>query len=344
MRFLQHKDNSGETFGGKIVKKQILTLLLCLIVICTICAPYACAEEYTSEFAGGCGTIDDPYLISTPRHLNNVRNHLDAHFALIMDITFTESDFAETGDYYNEGAGWLPIGATSSEPFSGTFNGNAYTIGGLRISAEKVVNDAAEIALGVFGYSSGYICNLTISSDCIISAFADQGYVGGAVGNNMGGVVSGCYNESAIYVESTIDVHSTGISLVVGGIAGTNSGEIRRCSNSGAVTCATSSSLYSYGSAGGITGTNSGNIVDCYNSGEITSALRGTGNYNTLISRSGGVSGTNAGAINKCFNYGNITAFSVNNKSQYTYAYSGGIAGSMERRLQSKIALMLGKY
>lgn len=61
------------------------------------------------EFAGGSGTSGDPWLISTPEHLNNVRNYLeeehkDKHFEQINTISL---------DVYpwNEGNGWLPIGS-----------------------------------------------------------------------------------------------------------------------------------------------------------------------------------------------------------------------------------------
>lgn len=71
-------------------------------------------------FAGGSGTSEDPYLIETKAHLNNVRNYLDAHFKMIADITFTDADFAEGGDFYNDGQGWEPIGLSRSDPLLDT--------------------------------------------------------------------------------------------------------------------------------------------------------------------------------------------------------------------------------
>ncbi len=46
--------------------------------------------ENTTEFAGGNGTIYNPYKISTPAHLNNVRTHLTDAFVLSNDITFAD--------------------------------------------------------------------------------------------------------------------------------------------------------------------------------------------------------------------------------------------------------------
>ena len=84
--------------------------------------------ENTSEFLGGNGTEENPYLISTKVHLNNVRKYLDAHFKMVADIEFTEDDFAEGGDFYNEGQGWEPIGTDESSAFTGVFDGDGHTI------------------------------------------------------------------------------------------------------------------------------------------------------------------------------------------------------------------------
>lgn len=47
-------------------------------------------DENTTEFAGGNGTIYNPYQISTPAHLNNVRNHLSDAFILSDNVTFAD--------------------------------------------------------------------------------------------------------------------------------------------------------------------------------------------------------------------------------------------------------------
>ncbi len=46
--------------------------------------------EDTVNFAGGNGTIYNPYKISTPEHLDNVRDHLTDAFVLSNDITFAD--------------------------------------------------------------------------------------------------------------------------------------------------------------------------------------------------------------------------------------------------------------
>lgn len=50
----------------------------------------ALLEQDTENFAGGSGTIYDPYKIATPAHLNNVRNFLSDAFVLKNDIVFVD--------------------------------------------------------------------------------------------------------------------------------------------------------------------------------------------------------------------------------------------------------------
>ena len=72
-----------------------------------------------AQFAGGSGVEEDPYLIGTAAHLNNVRNYMEAYFLQIDDIDLTGYD-------------WEPIGVLPTpegdQPFYGTYNGNNYLI------------------------------------------------------------------------------------------------------------------------------------------------------------------------------------------------------------------------
>ncbi len=54
------------------------------------------------EFAGGSGTLEDPYLIQTADQLNAVRKGPKNHYKLIADI-----DLSQWGN-------WVPIGSTDS--------------------------------------------------------------------------------------------------------------------------------------------------------------------------------------------------------------------------------------
>ena len=95
--------------------------------------------EYVSspfEFAGGSGTIEDPYLVQTVEQLNAVRKGPRWHYKLIADI-----DLSNWGN-------WIPIGATPAYgfmgggwnkaereacSFQGSFDGNGHVISGMQI-------------------------------------------------------------------------------------------------------------------------------------------------------------------------------------------------------------------
>ena len=135
--------------------KKLMSLLLIVVMFLSM-APMSIsfANAATDEFAGGSGTPSDPYLISTKYHLDNVRNHLDAHFKMIADIEFTDADFVESGDFYNNGDGWKPIMDKDYSylySFTGAFDGDNHYIEGLHI-----FGDSAKFEhVGLFGSVSG---------------------------------------------------------------------------------------------------------------------------------------------------------------------------------------------
>ena len=88
------------------------------------------------EFAGGSGTLEDPYLIQTAEQLNAVRKGPTNHYKLIADI-----DLSKWGN-------WVPIGGTASygfmgggwdkadkgaQAFLGSFDGNGHVVSGMQI-------------------------------------------------------------------------------------------------------------------------------------------------------------------------------------------------------------------
>ncbi|MGC9467668.1 MAG: ZmpA/ZmpB/ZmpC family metallo-endopeptidase-related protein, partial [Anaerolineae bacterium] len=110
-----------------------------------------------SSFAGGSGTVEDPYLIATAAQLDDVRNHPGAHFRLMADINLGVAP-------YSEGEGWVPIGSSGS-PFTGSFDGDSYVIFNLTIDRP------ATNYQGLFGYLSGatvenvYLENISVQGD-----------------------------------------------------------------------------------------------------------------------------------------------------------------------------------
>lgn len=78
------------------------------------------------SFAGGRGTINDPYQIATAEQLDAIRYNLKSNFVLVNDIDLSE--------YEN----WVPIGGMidveARDGFQGAFDGKGHTISNLKIN------------------------------------------------------------------------------------------------------------------------------------------------------------------------------------------------------------------
>jgi len=81
----------------------------------------------SSRFAGGDGSVGNPYQISTTTHLQNMDTDLTAYYILINDID------ASTTSTWNSGAGFAPVGDDSTD-FDGDLDGQGYEITGLFIN------------------------------------------------------------------------------------------------------------------------------------------------------------------------------------------------------------------
>lgn len=181
-----------------------------------------------------------------------------------------------------------PIGIANVS-YSGTFNGDGYTISDLAIDRTSGAN------VGLFGYlNNAKVRNLRVTGS--VTAGASQ-YVGGiaglVVGNNA--VIENCLFAGTV----------TGSSFV-GGIAGQNNSKITACFSSGSVTAKSST-------VGGIVGYNDGSkatITHSYSSAAVT----------TEESYAGGIVGSNTrgGKVTSCYATGTVTALKQ----------AGGIAGS----------------
>ena len=328
--------------------KKIVSLLLSVCLLLAVMpisqlgiVATASTTVGNSEFAGGAGTQDDPYLISTKEHLNNVRNYLDASYKMIGDVIFSDADFAEGGAFYNKGTGWTPIGDPNS-PFVGSFNGNGHIIQNLYIKIDIGFDNT--ITTRTYAGLFGYVKNSTIRQlgmvDSKIEVSVLNGravYAGGIAGFAEGGSFYYCYNTGSMYAGSTL-------SSFAGGIVGCGGDGFWGCYNTGsihshaALESIASIRVVQYSFAGGISGTSGdtpgidsvGNIVptkgvfrNCYNIGDILAEGGGQS-----ISYAGGISGTGY-YYYKCYNAGKIT--SKNSGSMWgatSTAFAGGIVGA----------------
>jgi len=297
------------------------------------------------EYAGGSGTVDDPYLIATARQLDHVRYNLTAAFKLISDI---DLDLYP----YNKDEGWQPIGSEGS-PFRGFFDGNGKRIRGLQI------NRVGEDDVGFFGVlgKGATLANFNLENVAVLGRTC----VGGLVGRNEGGsivavrvsgTVSGFsdvgglvgYNNEGYIRECSTNCHIEGEGLAVGGLLGDHyEGEVVASSAMGTVSGGQI--------AGGLVGYNEARIIDSY----ATVDTRGTNfvgglvgdNYKGYITRSyaagnvsgatfvGGLVGLNMGDIAHCYATGEVTGeesvggFAGYNEGCITGSYAtGAVAGS----------------
>lgn len=183
------------------------------------------SNKSTSPFAGGRGTLEDPYRIATAEQLAKIKDHLDKSFILVSDI-----DLSSYGN-------WDPIGtfnmeiddpekgevAKSSLAFVGRFDGNGHTISNL------TVNRPDTWGVGLFGLVMGNaaftsIRNLTVNNTDVKGACM----VGGVVG-----AFNGRVTDIKLTGNNRIEGSAVG---AVGGIAGMGYGAIENCTANANVT------------------------------------------------------------------------------------------------------------
>jgi hypothetical protein len=233
-------------------------------------------------FSGGSGTINDPYLISTPNDLNRIGHNprlMRDHFQLINDINLRDINFFIIGAY--------------GYPYCGVFDGNGHTI--LNFTYDS--NDRDYV--GLLGYvDGGEIRNLGLIYPDIDAG--TERYVGSLVGFLRDGTIMGSYVEGG---SVSGDEH-------VGGLVGENSGTIRNCYATGSVignryvgglvgynyngsvwNCYTTGSVSGSGVVGGlVAGNHGGNISNSYSTGDVS----GDGDV-------GGLVGKNTSSVSNCF-------------------------------------------
>ena len=83
---------------------------------------------------------DNPAKIFTIEDLYSINSNMDGDYILMNDLDLSEAT-SNGGDWDFMGNGWEPIGsggAYGNTAFTGTFDGNGYTIKGLRINITEL--------------------------------------------------------------------------------------------------------------------------------------------------------------------------------------------------------------
>ncbi len=246
--------------------------------------------ENTRAFAGGDGSIGDPYQIANVTQLQNISSDISAHYILTNDIDAS----ATVG--WNAGEGFEPIGELWNG-FTGSLDGQGCNI------TDLFINLIATNYVGLFGVleAEANLNNIGLHDINISGNY----YAGGLAGRNYG-TVENCYATGNVSGNSDM-----------GGILGSNDGTVSNCHSTGNVNGA--------GDLGSLMGYNQGDgsVSNCSASGNV-SGTRGyigglIGGSDGLVSNCsasgnvrgeyvvGGLVGDNGGLVSNCSASGDVS-------------------------------------
>lgn len=183
-----------------------------------------------ATFFSGDGTQNNPYIISgTPelrklaKDVNEGNTYQGKCFKLTNDIILNINvlDFDGKPIIKDEFEEWTPIGCESKCSFCGIFDGNGHCISGIYINQEEQNN------LGLFGFLSGEVKNLTIKDSYLRGHYNIGGIAGSVITFTSNPVITNCKNYTCIQA----DDHA-------GGILGDNEESpcvVDRCMNYGII-------------------------------------------------------------------------------------------------------------
>ena len=239
----------------------------------------ATADELAAATSGTTVTIDSGELLAAlVQSVNDGNDYAGYTIKLTKNLDLNGNE-------------WTPIGQKNGNKFKGTFDGQGYTVTGLKISEKKAAVFDGYVAF--FGATdSATIKNLTVAGSVTGNDAA------GIVGKGVNTTLENCHNKATI----TATVKAAGI------VASLDKGTLKNCTNSGAITTTGTNPA-----AGIVAWCNPGaTIVDCQNSGAVT--VTGSGDS----SQAGGICGNlgNNSTVTNCSNSGKISA-----------SLAGGVAG-----------------
>lgn len=278
--------------------KRTLALLLAFVMIFT-------GIPVILSFADNVTTV-----ITNATQLDEVRNNLSGNYILGCNI-----DLASFGN-------WEPIG-NDSNPFTGTFDGNGYTVFGVKVYC------AQANSIGFFGYvSGGTIKNLHISGNIM----ADVGdYSGDYVFVNVGGIAG--------YVNKTVVKQCSfegAIRCSVGNYCFSRASGIALAISSSLTDCYVNADIYAFSKAvnvmsAGISAWSDSTTIDkCYFKGSVV------GESNRGYCYVGGINASGGGTISNCVvNSNNITGTTNDAK---TYVNTIGNFGSYSNNINSDVS------
>ena len=261
-------------------------------------------------FAGGLGTAESPYQISSAEelaYLSNLANQGNTMTHKYYELT---ADIDLSGKYWTPIIGNLNLSNGSGSGFVGSFDGKGYVISGMTVDVKS-----SQIAIaGFFGYMAGAtdetlkISNLGVINSEVSASSSYSALAGGLVGVSSSLTIENCYN--------TGSVSASGYGPSAGGLVGSSSSSSLTITNSYNTGSVSANSTSSSASAGGLVGQGEGLITNSFNTGSVSAT-------SSSYAFAGGLVGSSSSlTIENCFNSGKV---STNNSS----ANVGGIAGNI---------------
>lgn len=247
--------------------------------------------EITSVVPIGAGTSLSPYQIATLANLKWITEsstRWTSHYIQTAHINATATA------NWNCGAGWLPIGTAFSTSFTGSYNGNGFTISNITVNRPSSDN------IGLFGYTR----NASIQKLALVdSKIAGYSYVGALIGRMSGGSLTNSYSQGNASVTSSWSY--------TGGLVGYATGSITNSYSQGQVT---SSSIY----VGGVVGATRELVISkSYSSSTVTgsSSVGGLVGWSTFETN-----------ISNTYASGDVKSTVTNSSS---FSYTGGLVGNV---------------
>ena len=260
----------------------------------SVTAEFEIDPDYT-PFAGGDGSVENPYMIDSLSRLRIMSLYPSAHFVLTADIVLPEVSAGNNN--------FTPL-FSDEKPFLGTLDGAGHKITNLTVYNTETFYSGLFSVIG----STGSVKNLTLEN----ALMSGTNYVGIIAGWSLGSITD-CTVSGAV-----THIAANGYKVFVGGIAGRAEGSVDGCSAAVDLTV-TEAQVEVY--VGGIVGYLSSSDSS---SSPLTLTASGTVNVSGKGINAGGLIGYNNSSITITDSYatGNVTASS---DSYDTYA--GGLIG-----------------
>ena len=306
-------------------KLKTVTFIMFLCIVLCGCGLFYPLEanplNIKPEFDGGKGTVEDPYLISTPKQFYEIRWKNRANYKLTKDIDF--NDFS----YQQEKEGDLVPGYKPIAMFMGSIDGDGYTIRNFyfhdhnynRMGLFGIIKNATIKNLGIQGF------NYTQTESILKNQFtkdSNENFFGFLAGESIDSTISSCKFE---YASNEINLISTK-NTAFGGVVGVNRGTISDIFLTGMMqTRASEGTVDDYFNfkTGNVSGINYGDISYCFISSSILL-------FNDLSTNGylGGVTGYNYGEIK----YINLKGmFNATNLKVSESVHVGGLVGYADK-------------